>query len=283
MLATGGSVAFFALLAAFPGITTIVSIYGLMADPNIVGDHLRLFIGILPRDTLALLSDQMKRIAGQSADTLGVAFLVSLAVALWSANSGVAALFDALNVVYKEREKRSLLRFYGTTFLFTLGAAGFVVAAIAGVVALPIVLNVVGLGGFTESLVTFSRWPVLLAAIAVWLALVYRYGPSRREPKWRWVTSGSIFASLLWISASMLFSWYVANFDSYNKTYGSVGAVVGFMTWIWLSAVIVLIGAELNAEIEHQTAQDSTEGPPSDKPLGTRGARMADTVGEAQS
>ena len=166
MLATGGSVAFFALLAAFPGVTTIVSIYGLMADPNIVDDHLRVFVGILPRDALDLLADQMNRIAGQSADTLGVAFLVSLAVALWSANSGVAALFDALNVVYKEREKRSLLRFYGTTFLFTLGAVGFVVAAITGVVALPIALNVVGLGGFTESLLSFSRWPVLLAGVA---------------------------------------------------------------------------------------------------------------------
>jgi membrane protein len=219
-------------------------------------------------------------VAGARTDTLGLAFLTGLAVALWSANSGVAALFDALNVVYRERERRSLLRFYATTFLFTLGAIVFVITAVTAVVVLPVALGPFGLAAQAPWLLGVLRWPVLLLAIMLGLALLYRFGPSRRAAKWRWVSWGSVVAALLWVAASMAFSWYVASFDSYNRVYGSLGAGVGFMSWIWISAVIVLVGAELNAEMEHQTAVDTTEGRP--KPLGARGAVVADTVGEAQ-
>jgi membrane protein len=189
----------------------------------------------------------------------------------------MAALFDALNVVYDEDEKRSLARFYATTLMFTLVGMAFPILAIAGVVVLPLLMKFVGLPTMTGWLVTALRWPVLLFALILSLACVYRYGPSRRDARWRWVTWGSIIGAMLWMAASMTFSWYVIAFDSYNKVYGSLGASVGFMVWLWISSVIVLLGAELNAETEHQTARDTTEGRP--KPLGSRGAMMADRVG----
>jgi membrane protein len=280
ILSTSGGVAFFALLAVFPAIATIVSLYGLFADASTIRGHLSLLAGILPGGVLDLLGEQIALITTQGSDTLSLAFVVGFLVALWSANSGVAALFDALNVVYGEKEKRSLMRFYATTFLLTLGMIGFIILAITAVVVAPVVLTFMGFVTPAERLLAILRWPILLVVVGLWRAVIYRYGPSRRDPKWRWVTWGSATASILWLTASILFSWYVANFDSYNNTYGSLGAGVGFMVWIWLSVVIVLLGADLNAEMEHQTARDSTEGAP--KPLGARGATMADHVGAAQ-
>jgi len=277
ILSTAGGVAFFALLAVFPAIATIVSLYGLFADTSAIRGHLSLLVGILPGGVLELIGEQIGLIVAQGSDTLSLAFVVGFLVALWSANSGVAALFDALNVVYGEKEKRSLLRFYATTFLLTLGMIGVVILAIGAVVVAPVVFTFMGFVTPAGRLLSILRWPALFVVVFAWLAVIYRYGPSRRDPKWRWVTWGSGVAALLWLAASMLFSWYVANFDSYNKTYGSLGAGVGFMMWIWLSVVIVLLGAALNAEMEHQTGEDSTEGPP--KPLGFRGANMADHVG----
>jgi len=279
ILSTSGGVAFFALLAVFPGIAAIVSLYGLFADASTIGKHLMLLSGILPDGVLVLIADQITLLSRQENKTLGAAFAMGLLVALVSANSGVAALFDALNVVYDEKEKRRLGRFYATTFLFTLVGIAFVVLAISAVVVLPLVLKFVGSATTAERLVSILRWPILLITLVVSLGFVYRYGPSRRDARWRWVTWGSIVAALLWLAASMLFSWYVATFDSYNKTYGSLGAGVGFMMWLWISAVIVLLGGELNAEMEHQTARDTTQGEP--KPLGSRGAMMADHVGQA--
>jgi Predicted membrane protein len=281
ILSTSGSVAFFALLAVFPGVAAIVSLYGLFADASTIGKHLALLSGFLPGGVLQLIADQITLISGQRGETLGTAFIGGLLVALVSANSGIAALFDALNVVYDEREKRSLLHFYATTVLFTLAGIVFVLLAIAGVIVLPLMLKFIGSAPTTEWLLAIVRWPILLITIVVSLAFIYRYGPSRRDARWRWVIWGSILGALLWMAASMIFSWYVATFDSYNRIYGSLGAGVGFMIWLWLSAVIVLLGAQINAEMEHQTARDTTEG--RSKPLGSRGAMMADSVGEAQS
>jgi membrane protein len=280
ILTTSGGVAFFALLAVFPAIAAIVSLYGLFADASTIGRHLSILAGLLPFGILQIVADQITLVAKQGNDTLGTAFIVSLLIAIGSANSGIAALFDALNVVYNEREKRSFLSFYLVTFIFTLAGMAFVVMAVTAVVAMPIILNLIGLGGMTGRLVFMVRWPLLLVAICVSLAFIYRYGPSRRDARWRWLSWGSIIAGLLWIAGSMLFSWYVATFDSYSKIYGSLGAAIGFMVWLYISAVIVLLGAQLNAEIEHQTARDTTEGAP--KPLGSRGAMMADHVGKAQ-
>ena len=278
ILSTSGSVAFFALLAAFPGIAAIVSLYGLFADASTIGSHLGLLSGIFPGGVIALIGDQITLVARKGNGTLGKAFVVGLALALASANSGMAALFDALNVVYDEKEKRGPVRFYATTLLFTLAGIGFIIIAITGVVVVPLVSKLVGITSTAGWLFSVLRWPVLLLTIAVGLAFIYRYGPSRRDARWRWVSWGSVVAAMLWVAASMLFSWYVATFDSYNRIYGSLGAAVGFMVWLWISTVIVLLGGELNAEMEHQTARDTTEGRA--KPLGSRGARMADHVGE---
>lgn len=279
MLVAAG-VTFYALLALFPAITALVSIYGLFADPVTLQEHLNMLAGFLPSGALDIIGEQVKRIASKGAGTLSISFIVSLVIALWSANAGMKSIFDALNIVYEESEKRSFIVLNAISLMFTLGAILFLLVAVGAVVILPIFLGYLGLGSSAEMLVSILRWPALLAGIIFGLALIYRYGPSRDNAKWRWITPGSIVASILWLAASMLFSWYVANFGSYNETYGSLGAVIGFMTWIWISTIIVLVGTEINAEMEHQTAKDTTEGPR--QPLGTRGARMADTVGEAK-
>jgi membrane protein len=221
----------------------------------------------------------VKRVASTSNGALGFSAVAGLLVALWSANGGTKAMFDSLNIVYDEHEKRGYVRLTLTTLAVTIGALIFMVLAMACVVALPIALNFVGLGAITEILIRVLRWPLLLVAVAVLLAFIYRYGPSREDARWRWVSWGGGFAAILWVIVSLGFSWYVANFGSYNKTYGSLGAAIGFMTWIWISSIVVLVGAELDAEMEHQTARDTTTGP--ERPLGTRGATKADTVAPA--
>ena len=215
----------------------------------------------------------------RAAKRWGVTFFTGLAISLWSANAGIKALIDALNVVYGEKEKRGFFKLNALSLTFTVGIIAFMLLAMGAMVALPIALDQVGLGRLTEVLIKLARWPVMFLAAALVIALLYRYGPSRDTAKWRWVSWGSALAAIVWIVASILFSWYAANFGSYNKTYGSLGAAIGFMTWIWISTIVILVGAELDAEMEHQTARDTTEGKP--RPMGARGARMADTVGEA--
>src|SRR3712207_6248998 len=185
-------------------------------------------------------------------------------------------MVDALNVVYGERETRSFVYRTVLTLGFTMAGILFILLAMGSVVVVPIVLKFVGLGDTTETLLSLARWPVMLVVVALFLACIYRFGPDRDRAKWRWVTWGSAVASFGWLAASAGFSYYVSNFGNYNETYGSLGAVIGFMTWIWISSTVVLVGAELDAEMEHQTARDTTEGP--EKPLGARGAKMADQV-----
>jgi membrane protein len=280
ILLVAAGVTFYLLLSIFPGIAALVSIYGLFADPANIASHLDALTNVAPGGAIDLLREDMTRLASNGGTTLGLGFVVSLAVSLWSTNSGVSALFDALNIVYEEKEKRGLVRFYLTTLTFTLASVVFILLAIGVVVLLPVVLNFIPLPGGTDLLVKIARWPILFVLTALALAVLYRYGPSRAEARWRWITWGSAFATVMWIAASVLFSWYVANFGSYNKTYGSLGAIIGFMTWIWITIIVVLVGAKIDAEMEHQTARETTTGQP--KPLGMRGARMADTVGSAQ-
>jgi membrane protein len=279
ILANAAAVTFYTLLALFPGIAALVSIYGLFADPGSMANQLDAASGILPSGALDVVRDQLTRLTSQGTTSLGISFVIGLVISLWSANGGIKALFDALNAVYEEKEKRSFVRLNAISMAFTIGMITFLLIALVGVVALPIALKY--LPGFIGSVLNIARWPVLLALVAFGLSLIYRYGPSRREPRWRWVTWGSAFAAVVWLAASALFSWYAANFGSFNKTYGSLGAVIGFMTWIWLSVIVVLIGAKMNAETEHQTARETTTGP--EKPLGARGAKMADTVGPARA
>ncbi|MFD1701969.1 YihY/virulence factor BrkB family protein [Methylopila henanensis] len=276
LLAVAAGVTFYALLAIFPALVALVSLYGLTADLSTLDAHLATLQGVVPRAGLDIVRDQVARIVTKSDGALGFAFAFGLGAALWSANAGMKAMFDALNVVYEEKERRSFVVLNLTSLAFTFGGILFVLIAFNAVVVLPIALEFVGLGGRAEALLQFGRWPVLFVGVLAALTLLYRFGPSRRPPKWRWAAPGSVLAGALWVGGSLAFSWYAENLATYNETYGSLGAAIGFMTWIWMSAAVVLLGGELNAEMEHQTRIDSTVGAP--RPLGLRGAAMADQV-----
>jgi membrane protein len=280
VLLVAAGITFYGLLALFPALTALVSMAGLIVDPNSIVEQLRGLSGIVPEGALQIVGDQMKRIASQPSNHLSIAFVTGLAVALWSANNGIKAMFEGLNVVYGEQESRSFVRLNLVSLVFTFGAIVMVLLALAAIVVVPVILGYVGLAGFSQVLVDFGRWPLLFALIIVGITLLYRFGPSRRPAKWRWLSVGSVVAAALWVLASGLFSWYVANFGSYNVTYGSLGAMIGFMIWIWISAAIVLLGAQLNGELERQTFRDTTTS--GDQPIGSRGAKAADSVGRSQ-
>jgi membrane protein len=275
ILMNAAAVTFYSLLALFPAIAALVSIYGLFADPSQIANQLDNLSGILPGGGMEILRDQLTRVASQGNGSLTIGVVIGVIVSLWSANSGMKALFDALNVVYGEKEKRSFLWLNAITLMITLGMLCFVIIALVAIVAVPVILH--ALPSFLGTVINWARWPVMTVLIAVVLACIYRYAPSRDEPKWRWISWGSIFAAVGWLAFSAAFSFYAANFGTFNKTYGSLGAVVGFMLWMWLSITVILLGGKLNAEIEHQTERDTTEGEP--EPLGQRGAHVADTVG----
>ncbi|MGN7126538.1 YihY/virulence factor BrkB family protein [Methylorubrum populi] len=271
-------VTFFVLLAIFPAVAALVSVYGLVADVATINQQIESLRGILPSGGVDILAEQVKRLTEKGDTTLGLTALFGIALSVWSANGGVKHVFDALNLVYNEREQRGFFKLNLVSLAFTAGALLFIVIALAGIVAVPVAIQFLGLSSDAWWL-ALLRWPALFVVVILMLAVLYRYGPSRDAPRWRWVTPGGMLAAFLWLAGSLLFSWYVSNFGSYDKTYGSLGAAIGFMTWIWLSTTIVLLGAQLNAELEHQTAKDTTVGAP--KPLGARDARMADTVGAA--
>jgi membrane protein len=276
LIAAGAT--FYSLLALFPALAAFVSLYGFVADPTTIADHIAFLGGFLPSGGLDLIKSQLQSLVSADESALSFGFLLGLALALYSANNGILTLFEAMNIAYDEAEKRSYLKLYGTSLLFTLGAIIIAILAIISVGVVPAVLAFMGLGGVAETLISLARWPVLFAAAAFGISLLYRYGPSRERAKWRWVTWGGVIATALWLLASILFSWYLTNFADYNATYGSLGAVIGFMMWTWISTTIIILGAELNSEMEHQTARDSTTGP--ERPMGSRGAAMADTLGK---
>ena len=243
-------VTFYAIVALFPGIGAIVSIYGLFADPGTIAGHLDTLSGVAPGGAFDVIRGQLTHLAHQNGATLGLGFAISLLIAFWFSNSGMTGLFDALNIVYEEKERRGWLKYYATTLMFTIGAIVLILVAIAIIVAIPVVLNFIPNASVTAILLSLVRWPVLFALAGGALAAVYRYGPCRTSPQWRWILWSATLAALVWLGVSALFSWYVANFGNYNKTYGSLGAIVGFMTWMWLSMVVVLVGAKLNSELE---------------------------------
>jgi membrane protein len=282
LLLIAGGVVFYALLATVPAITALVSVYGIVSTASSLGAQLSFLADVMPATAYQLISDQVVRIAGNNDGKLTFAFVLGLGLALWSANAGMKAIFDALNVVYDEDEKRSFVALNAISLCFTLGAVLVLVLMLSAVVVLPLVLAVLGFAAERQAgWLPLLRWPALFVLVMLGLAVLYRFGPSRRRAKWRWVSVGSLFATTAWLAISLLFSWYLSRFADYNATYGSLGAVIGLMMWLWLSTTVILVGAELNSEIEHQTARDSTVGAP--KPLGARGAVMADTVGAAQS
>jgi membrane protein len=280
ILALAAGMTYYSLLAIFPALAALVAIYGLFSDTGTIAKHLDEVSGFMPGGAIDVARDQLTRVASKGNQTLGLTFIIGLALSLWSANAAMKSLFDTLNIVYDEKEKRGFLKLNAMSLAFTLAAIAFVSAALGAIIVMPVVLNYLWLSNFADLLVSIARWPAMFLVVALALACIYRFGPSREAPRWRWISWGSVAATILWLSASALFSWYAANFGKFNETYGSLGAAVGFMTWIWISAIAILLGAELNAEMEHQTARDTTTGSP--KPIGVRGAQMADTVGAAR-
>ena len=280
ILALAAGMTYYSILAIFPALAALVAIYGIFTDPGSIAKHLEDIAGFVPGGAIEVAREQLTRVSSKGDRALGLTFVVGLAISLWSANAAMKALFDTLNIVYGEQEKRGFFKLNAISLSFTVAGIVFVLSALTAVVALPVVLNYLYLSNFTDLLIRIARWPAMFVALGIAIACVYRFGPSREAPRWHWITWGSAAATLLWLAASALFSFYAANFGTFNETYGSLGAVIGFMTWLWISAIVVLLGAELNAEMEHQTAKDTTTGAP--RPLGARGARMADTVGAAK-
>ena len=250
LLATAAGVVFYGLLAIFPAVTALVSSYGLFADPSTIAANLQSLAVMLPDGTFAIVQDQIARVLSKGNSTLGVTFVLGLLMAVWSANAGMKAIFDALNVVYDERETRGFLRLNLTSLAFTVAALAAIILMIGGVIAVPLALQRLGLGARGEWVVSLGRWPALVLFLLTALAILYRFGPSRTDARWQWISPGAVAATLLWLAGSALLSWYLSNFGNYTATYGSLGAAIGLMTWMWMSAIIVLCGAELNSEVD---------------------------------
>jgi membrane protein len=258
VVAMAAGVTFYSMLALFPAIAALVSLYGLFSDPDTIASHLDMLAGVLPGGAVEVIGDELKRVSAQPNNTLGFAFALGLGTALWSANAGIKALFDVLNLVHDEPESRGLISLNAQSLAFTAAAIGFVLLALGAVVVLPIALDYVGIAMGADQVIRWLRWPGLLLVVMLGLSLLYRFGPSRSPARWRLITWGSAIAAALWLLASVLFSWYAADFGSYNKTYGSLGAVIGFMVWIWISTIVMLVGAEIDVELGRPAARNAT-------------------------
>lgn len=271
--------AFWATLALFPAISMLITIYGLLFDPVSVEQQLAVLQRLLPPAAFMLIENRVHELVAQSGHTLTIGLVVSAAVTLWSSATGTKAMLSALNMAYEEEERRSFLAFQLEALLMTLGGILTAVFGLAILVGLPAIFGFIGLSAHIKSLIAIASWVVLVFFVMLLLALLYRFGPSRRPAKWHWITPGSVAATILWLGASALFSIYVGRFATYNATYGPLATVAGVMMWFWVGVYAVLLGAELNAELELQTARDTTPGPP--KPMGRRGAFVADHVAES--
>jgi len=271
VLLVAAGVTFYLLLALGSLLAAFVSIYGLAFDTADISDHVQSLAGVVPSGAIEILNQQLERLTNAEDSALGIAFITSLLIALWSANAGMKALFEAMNVAYDEKEARGFFTLNAVTLSFT-------VITILSVMSLLILSTL--FTSFQDQIgIALPNWLtttltalLALSALIVFMACLYRFGPSRESPEWSWITPGAIFAGLMIVVASALFSYYVLNFGTYNETYGSLGAVVGFLTWLWLVVIVLVISGELNAEMEHQTARDTTSGP--DEPMGQRAAPL---------
>jgi membrane protein len=275
LLAAG--VAFFGLLALIPALVALISLYGLVADPDDIRRQVDDALAAAPTEVRDLIGQQLTSIDDAGKGAL-IAVIGGVLLALWSASSGVGHLIDAVNTAYDEDDERGFVRRKGLALLMTVGAIAFVLFAFAGIAVVPALVRAVGLGVVGTVLAEVVRWVILFGGALVALGLLYRWAPDRANARWRWVSPGAIFAAVAWLIASALFSVYVSNFGSYNETYGSLGAIVVVMLWLYLTALVVVLGAELNTELERQTTVDTTTGP--SRPLGEREAYAADTVAE---
>lgn len=270
--------AFFAVFAIFPAISALVAIYVLWADPTTIQSHLSIVEPLLPPQAYSILLEQTRRIVGSASANVEWGLAVSLAIALWSASRGTGTLVAALNVAYEEREERSWFVLTARNIAFTIAGIIALALAMTALVYVPILFALVGLSATLELFVKVLRWPLLAVVIIVGLAVLYKYGPCRRAAQWQWVTVGSVLAMIMWLAASAGFSLYVEHFADYDRVYGSLGAVIVLLFWMYLSFYAVLLGAEINAELEHHTEYDTTIG--EGRPMGERRAWVADHVAD---
>lgn len=277
LFAVAAGVAFFALLALAPGLSVLISLYGLIADPVTIAGQLGWMMALMPSAVAEIVIGQATRIAARPTSALSFTLLFNITLAAISANAAIKAMFDALNVIYDEEEKRGYLRFNLLALSMTIGATILLTLLLLLAAVTPWITRHLPFGPEIESAILILRWPVFFVIAILGIAILYWIGPSRHPARFIWVIPGAVLASTLWAIVSSAFSWYVATLSDYAATYGSLAAVIVFMTWLWLSVSVILFGAELNAELEHQTARDTTIGP--EKPMGLRGATMADQVG----
>lgn len=276
MLIAGG-VTFYLLLALFPALVAFLSIYGIFLDPATAVDQAQSLRGFVPPAAVDLIAEQLARLTSKPSESLTLGLIMSLIVAFWSANGGVKAMIEGLNIAYDEREKRSFLHLNGVAFAFTLGTMVLILALFVALGVVPAMLAVLNVGPAGDLVIRLLRWPLLMVMLGLALTVLYRHGPSRRAPKWRWVTWGSAFATITWLIVSIAFTIYLDRVGNFNATYGALAAPIGFLIWVWLSIIVIILGGEINGEMEHQTAVDTTTG--LDRPMGERGAVMADTLG----
>lgn len=275
MVAAG--VAFYGILAIFPAIAAIISIWGLMFDPQTILGQIEQVGHLLPQEARDVVTEQATAIAENAGTGVTLAAIGGILLALYSAMKGVKSLIEGLNIIYDEEEKRGFIKLNLVALLLTLALIFVMIGALGLLVVYPSLVGAFGFSSIVQTLVDWLRWPLLAVVAMVGMAVLYRYAPSRDKPKWRWVTWGAGIATVLWIIGSIGFSLYMRYFGDYSATYGTLGAGIVLLTWLWLSAFVVLMGAELDSEIEHQTARDSTTG--GREPMGQRGAHAADTVG----
>ena len=274
-------VAFYAMLAVFPALAAFVSIFGLIADPQTVRQTALQASEFMPPEAATLLLDALTALVNKANSKLNLALVVGLGIAVWSARAGIAALMTGLNIAYEEGEKRGFIKQQVVALSLTFGALLFAGVVVLALAVIPAAISFLPLSEAQRTTLGLARWPVLAALMMLGVAILYRFAPSRRQPQWRWISWGAALATAVWIFASAGFSYYVSRFGSYDAMYGSLGAVMVLLLWFWLSAFVLLIGATLNAESEHQTLLDTTVGAP--KPMGERGAHVADTVGASTS
>ncbi len=274
ILAAG--VAFYLLLAIFPALAAIVTTYALLADPQTVSEHLAKAAGFLPADVMDIFNQQLGILSSQPAQGLSFQLIFGLLFAIWSAHKGVDALTTAISVAYKEPETRSFIQLNVLTYLLTAAAILFTVIILSLLVVVPSITVLLNLPDWWNLFIPIVRWVVFVAVVSLAIATLYRYAPSRRSAQWKWLSTGAVLATVLWLLGSALFSFYVSQFGNYNETYGALGAIVVLLLWLFISSYAIIIGAALNAEMEFQTTRDTTLGPP--RPMGERGAVVADTA-----
>lgn len=274
MVIISAGVAFFTMLAIFPLISVCLSIFGYIADPQQLQSQLEIISNLMPPDAWAILDVQIMAVVSAPNGQLGIRIAIGLLIALWSAGSGIRAIMQAMNLAYDEVEARGPAKFYALASTLTLSIMIFLWIALAVIIGVPAVLALMKLDGLVAIATRYLPWILLITLFGFAVAILYLYGPSRRPAKIRWVMPGVLFATLSWLTISASFSRFVAAFGSYNKTYGSISAVIVLLVWFWLTALMVIIGAEINAEMERHTTVDTTRGP--DRDIGERGAAVAD-------